>query len=174
MPESVHSNIHYRRRWFYVIWTGILLSVAAFWIWTEQPARVGAAKLEVVLTLRGMPSQGKAFLWVGHMDAFRNDQTIPGDWKPLRDAKVSLTSPVNMAVRRMGDAYMLRRTDDFSVVIVESSGQRRYLYYDLREDINMKLLRMGRTLRLDIETDWDSLHSVVPFLGSSKRSYIGW
>jgi hypothetical protein len=174
MPAAAAPNIHHQRRWFYLLWTGILLIAAACWLWSEWPTKAGTANLEFVLTLRGIPHQGRAALWVGRLDAFEKNQYLPQTWVPIQGAKVSVARPVHLAQRRTGKAFMLRRTDDFSVVIVEAAGQRRYLYYDLREDISQNLLRVDRTLRLGIQTDWDSLHSAVHIPKTEKRVYIGW
>jgi hypothetical protein len=111
---------------------------------------------------------------VGRPATFQESLKRPVDWTLVRDSKVSLTQPVHLAFRRIGNACMLRRTDDFSVVIVEASGQRRYFLYDLREDINLNLLRVGRKFGLVIQTDWDALFPAVTFPENSTRHYIGW
>ena len=171
-PEA--SNIHHRRRWYYVLWTGLLLGVLGLWFWAEQPTAVGVAKLEVVLTLRGAPAHGRAALWIGRQDEIQKGLATPMDWVPVQDSKVALSRPVHMARRHLGHAYMLSRTDDYCVVIVEASGQRRYYFYDLREDIGQNLLRMGRRLQLGITANWASLPSSPEVPTAAKRAYIGW
>ena len=174
MPSPESTNIHHRRRWFYVLWTGLLLGALGLWFWTEQPTGVGVARLEVALTLRDVPAGGRAALWIGRLEDQGRGLAMPLEWVPVQESKVTLISPVRMAMRRLGHTYMLRRTDDFCVVVIETSGQRRYFRYDLRQDIAPNLLKVGRRLQLRVETHWASLSTIPDAPLPTERPYIGW
>ena len=130
--------------------------------------------MDIVLNLRGMPENGRASLWVGRTTDFQKWAAMPMKGEPVQGAKVSFSRPVHLAFRRLGQGYMLRHTDDCFVLTIEAGGQRRYLIYDLREDIQLKFLRVGKKLTLTFDMGWHSLWREVKFPEPSERIYLGW
>lgn len=65
-PSQRPPSIHHRRRWFYVLWGALLVAAAAMLAWGwETPARVGTARVSLVLTAPDIPPGTRAALWVG-------------------------------------------------------------------------------------------------------------
>ena len=174
MSASPVATLHHRRRWYYVLWTSLLIAAASFWIWMERPASSGTANLTMVLVLRGAPPGGRASLWVGPTRLFPENPAMTTSWEPISEGKVATTSRVHLSLRHLGQGYLLKKTDDLAVLTLDISGQRRYLVYDLRDDIRSTLLQTGRIITISFNRDWDSLQPVAHRPDPSGRLYIGW
>ncbi len=171
---QVPRTIHHRRRWFYVLWVVLLAAAAGFMAWWETPAREGTARVRIVLKAPDLPPGTRAVLWTGPARAWRPDWN-PGDgWQPGQPGLASAgPAPVRIAHRRLGQGLLLRRTQDLAIAVLEApSGERRYLVYDLREDL-ASVLQIGRYLTVQASTTWASLARVPQLPPDGMRKVVG-
>lgn len=163
LAQPAERSIHYRRRWFYVLWCGLLLFAMAAWLAWETPRLSTQAKVAVKLTLGNLPEGVKAQVWAGPREA-----SPTGEWDGsaaavdlgLAQGKAvnlpSLSLPVGY--RRWVADYIPRKTWDLLVFRLEAPGQAaRYLALPLGTEWRQGHLRPGRVLRYDIQLRWDRL-----------------
>jgi hypothetical protein len=80
---------------------------------------------------------------------------------------------LQVAHRRMRQGLLMRRTDDLAIVAFETpSGDRRFLVYDLRDDL-ATTLAIGRKLSLDIACTWDGLRRSSELPPDWPRKVVG-
>ena len=69
---------------------------------------------------------------------------------------------------------LLRRTHDLAVVLLEApDGARRYLTYDLREDLAPGNLRIGRPFGLQLSCRWEGLGTGALLPEEGRRQAVG-
>lgn len=167
-------SIHYRRRWYYVLWAGLLIGAAAFMAWWETPAREGPARFSLVLNAPDFPAGARGALWIGNAKAW-NPRWNPGDaWVPAKAENLAMGPlQVRIAHRRLGQGLLLRRTQDLAIAVLESpSGERRYFVYDLREDL-ATLLVIGRYIKVETSCSWQRMPVEARLPADEKRKVVG-
>ena len=167
-------SIHYRRRWFYVLWTALLLALLWGWALWERPKHIYEASLKVQYRARGeVPAGTRVQGWVG--PAGRR----PGaDWQgeggfveAVLDGNNQIVLPVfklHLAPRRWGRrAFIPRYTWDLLVLRITRPGQApRYLSASLARDIDSGLLRPRQVVFYQFSLPIDAL-SLDPRVASS-------
>ena len=156
-------SIHYRRRWFYVLWCTLLAGAfAALGLW-ETPARREKAALETSVLIRGVPEGTRVQAWAGPLRAWPGSRwNGEGAWADLalpRSGAVPLPLiRLPIARRRLGRGYIPRGTWDLVVVrLLPPSGPPRYLPYECSKDITSGLLAQGHRLKVTISGSWEHL-----------------
>lgn len=155
-------SVHYRRRWYYLLWVALLgISVAALIAW-ETPTKAGFATLRLELELQDFPPTGTAQAWVGPRSKWRgvySDGT--GTWSEMPLSNKNLTfpmTPIPVAFRRWIGGYIPRRTADLLVVKFQSPGcPPRYFAMSLASDWHHGLLRIDRPFGLKVPLVWNGL-----------------
>ncbi|MDP2875521.1 MAG: hypothetical protein Q8O00_05000 [Holophaga sp.] len=158
------TSIHFRRRWFYVLWGAMLLSCITVLILWETPKRSGTAKLTLRLEISKIPTQTVVKVWTGPRDRWPGvawtGQDAVAEIRP-NDHKVSLESlPLPVAYRRWGKDTIPRHTTDLVVLRFEAPNQSpRYMPFPLGQDWRVGLLRPGRTMSLSMDCGWVGLET---------------
>lgn len=159
---GVRPSIHYRRRWFYVLWCVLLLaSIAGLALW-EVPARIGNARIILWLQVKGVPARSKVMVWVGpHRrwpgSVWQGQGAVAETW--AEDETVSLKAfRLPVAYRRWVKDCIPRRTADLVVIRFEAPGQPpRYRALSLGDDWQSGLLAPGRMMHIEIKCEWNGL-----------------
>lgn len=157
-------SIHYRRRWYYVLWCVLLLaSLGAYGLW-QWPLRVERPLLGILMKANDLPAGTEVQIWIGP----RSDWPGPAwDGKDARadlrpDAAGRMEMPptvVPVAVRRwVTKATIPARTHDLVVFRFLAPGQAvRFAFVSLRNDWRHGLLRDGKRLFFPYQPDWKEL-----------------
>jgi hypothetical protein len=156
------ASIHFRRRWFYVLWCGLLaLSLGAWTLW-ETPGLTGSAHVNLRLRIQNVPVGCQAQAWAGPR----------GNWPPAswQSPAVSVNQgglgdqvtipglPFPVAFRRWVRDYIPRRTADLLVVRIQPpEGEPRYFALFLGADWRTGLLTPGRVMTLTANCSWRNL-----------------
>jgi len=155
-------SIHYRRRWFYVLWVLlVLISGGTLYLW-EKPLRVGQAKVEISLRVAEAPAGTRLQVWAGPRSRWpsgrwegqgaRVDQVLTSDHLKIP----AFYLPV--AYRRWVPDFIPRRTSDFLVFKFSAPGQPpRYEWLSLARDLRAGTLGPGRRMWLGIDCKWGAL-----------------
>lgn len=167
-------SIHHRRRWFYVLWVGLLVAAAGAGLWWETPGREGRAKIVLELQVQGLPPGTWAALWTGPTADWKGDwNPAAGESKETGERLVLPPRELRIAHRRLRQGLLLRRTHDLAVVALQApSGERRWVVYDLREDLS-GLLTIGRRMTVEITTTWAQLSATPAIPPRATRKPIG-
>lgn len=167
LTKFIKSNLardyHYRRRWYYLLWTLLLMVSIGLWVAWEIPAESGYGRVGTQLRLPGIPPGTSISAWAGPHGNIRSD--IWGDPSrviDLGDSKGTLVEmpPLQLpfAKRRWADAYIPKRTWDLVVIRLKPpSGPTRYFVMDLTSDWNEGTIRPGRVLRYKVACPWEGL-----------------
>ena len=156
-------SIHYRRRWFYALWSALLVaSTAALLLW-ERPSVVDLASLQVVVRVPGAPEGTRIQAWAGPWakwpgrtwsggDAFAELAPGPGGAATLPVVRMAI------ARRRWFRGTIPRGTWDLVMVkFTPPSEPPRYLAVPMSRDIRAGLLRPRYRLIVTINTSWQNL-----------------
>lgn len=175
MNPPAPTSIHYRRRWYYVLWAGLLLVAAALLAWWETPARFGQGTLLVTLEAGGLPEGTRAALWVGRTRDWPPPWPAAGEFLGASDGRISFPPrAIPVAARRLGQGLILRRTHDLALIRFEApGGQRRALLMDLRDDLQHGLLAPGRRLGVTFQLAWERLPQMPQLPGEERRTFVG-
>jgi hypothetical protein len=167
-------SIHFRRRWYYVLWVLLLVAAAGFVAWWETPAREGFARFRIAIMSPDLPAGTKGALWTGPTKSWKGDWNPGSTWTLCEGTRlVASQQSLRISQRRLGQGLLMRRTHDLAVLVLEApSGERRYFVYDLREDL-VSLLAIGRNFGLEIPVTWEQLPREVVFPTDSKRMTVG-
>ena len=160
MPQP---SIHYRRRWFYVLWCVLLaLSGLALLLW-ETPSARELASFEVLLSLPDAPAGTRVQAWAGPWAQW------PGEAWSGADAFADLALgagglarlPVvrlHIARRRFHLGYVPRGTWDLVMLkFSPPSEPPRYLALPCSQDIRTGVLRPKFRLTGSIDISWRNL-----------------
>ena len=159
------GSIHYRRRWFYVLWAALLLaSLAALALW-ETPRSRDEATLKVQFrSPSAVPPGTVVQAWVGP-SARRPDAAWLGEGSfveaPL-GASQRVTLPVlkvKLGPRRwVKGAFVPRATWDLLLLRILRPGEApRYVFMPLAGDLTSGLLRARHLLYYEITANADTL-----------------
>ena len=155
--------IHHSRRWYYVLWSSLLLlSCAALFLW-ERPARTEQAALQVNLHLGNAPGGLRVQGWAGPSAAWPgpgwSGEGAFGDVIARPDGTTNL--PVVrlwIARRRWVRDYIHRGTWDLVVLkLTPPVGPPRFIALPCASDIRSGLLRPKYRLSLSIDASWQNL-----------------
>jgi len=161
MPVTVRS-IHYRRRWFYVLWVGLLLLSAGVWALWERPVQTVTASLDIRVRIRKAPAGARVQAWAGPWANWRNvDRSGPWAVQASLQPDGSATVPlfrIPIARRRWVKDYIPRGTWDLLMLRFTAPGQQpRYFPISLSLDIRSGVLRPKWRLTNTLETTWNNL-----------------
>lgn len=164
------------RRPMHWVWAALLALCGGFWAWWERPAQEGAATLVLALEVAGLPEGSRGALWTGPTGAWRGAWDPGPAWRSAEGPRVAFPAhPVPIARRRFRQGLLLRRTHDLAVVLLEApDGTRRYLAYDLREDLAPGNLRIGRPLGLRLSCRWGALEAAARVPEAARRPAVGY
>jgi len=157
-----HDSIHYRQRWFYVLWVVLLLlSCLALFLW-ERPLRVEQASLVVRVQIREAPAGTRVQVWAGPWSRWEGLSWSGGEGAPtVLNADGSATLPllrIQIGRRRWFHGYVPRSTWDLVMLrFTAPSGPARYLAVPLTEDIRKGVLRPRWKLFTTVGTPWNGL-----------------
>ena len=147
-------SIHYRRRWFYGLWVGLLLLCGSAWALWERPRAVDQAGLVVAVQIRNARA-GPWARWPGL--AWTGD----GGARTALAAQGATTLPelrIPIARRRWGPDYIPRGTWDLAMLKFTAPGELpRYFPLPLSQDIRVGLLRGKHKLTTTITLPWANL-----------------
>lgn len=161
MPMGVRS-IHYRRRWFYVLWCGLLVaSLIALWLW-HRPVNVGTADLTVKIRVSNVPPGCTARLWAGPKENWPSADLIPPLTQPgtplTADGIAAASLKLHVGYRRWVGGVIPSRTDELLVMKFQSqAGSPRYFAIPLDMDWRSRLLRPGQRMGITAGVDWNRL-----------------
>jgi hypothetical protein len=157
------------------VWVALLLLAGTFYWWWERPAKSGTATLYISAVVQGAPEGSKGALWTGPTGRFPGPWDPGESWRPFRGEGLAFAPlPLPLAPRRFRQGVLLRKTHDLAVLQLQApDGSRRYVVYDLRDDMMSGLLKMGRPLYLQFSCRWASLKP-EPFIPKDKdRQNVG-
>ena len=156
------NSIHYRRRWYYVLWGALLLvSLAVLALW-ETPGETGTAKLTLRLKVRELPAQTVVSVWTGPRGRWPGAAwTGQGAAASFQSADGNLNLNVLLlpvAYRRWVKDILPRRTADLVVLRCQAPDQApRYLALPLARDWRNGFLAPRRVMTLSMECGWKGL-----------------
>lgn len=157
-------SIHYRRRWFYVLWVALLLCSAGAWALWERPLSLDHASLAFRIQVRNAPPGTRVQAWNGPWDqwqgsAWSGDGAAATDLDPDGSAVLPVLS-VQIAPRRWVRGYVPRDTWDLMVLrLTPPSGPPRYFIQPLADDILAGDLKPHWKLSTSAGFNWDKLHT---------------
>jgi hypothetical protein len=165
-PGSPRS-IHWRRRWYYTLWVGLLLACLLAWGLWERPAFEGTWTARIHLTVRGFPGPGRAQVWCGTasrwQEAFRGGG-IQADLELPSDQRAAVP-PIRMALalRRWWPIHIPRRTWDVMVIrLTSAQGESRYLTLSFHQDLVRRVVRPRAVMSLEMDLKWATLPLDAP------------
>ncbi|MDR3671515.1 MAG: hypothetical protein P4L36_11760 [Holophaga sp.] len=161
-PVPAARSIHYRRRWFYVLWVALLLLSGGAWILWERPVRMEQASLQLVFRVRNAPPGTSVQVWAGPRSRWEG----PG-WSGEGLAQAQLQDDgyarlpllrIQIARRRWVKDYIPRGTWDLLMFKCSAPGAPpRFFALPLSEDIRKGVLRPKWRLTTTINVSWDGL-----------------
>lgn len=163
------DSIHYRRRWYYVLWSSLL--VASFWLWILWlvPAKSGEAAIRLNLRIADIPAGSRIGVWAGPRASW--DGSGKGDLAATAqvpsDGALTLTRLLPVAYRRWIGDYIPGKTSDLLILMIQPpEGAVRYITLRLHQDWRDGTLQPGRRLLVTLEGKWKGLSSNPPRSGS--------
>ncbi len=156
------GSIHYRRRWFYVLWGVLLLaSLGALALW-ETPKLTGTAQFTLQLQVQNLPARTQVKVWAGPRGGWPGsawrDQGVAAEVRIVAESVTLVALPLLVAYRRWVKDTIPRRTADLVVLRFEAPGQPpRYFAQPLVGDWLSGILRPGRRMTLRTERRWQDL-----------------
>ncbi|BDU70774.1 hypothetical protein GETHOR_28750 [Geothrix oryzae] len=155
-------SIHYRRRWYYALWSALLLASLAFlWRW-ETPASQGSAELTVKIQVLNAPPECTVLFWTGPKKAWpgaNQEPSLNQPGRPLTAAAEAIGSlKARVAYRRWVGDLIPRRTDDLLILKFQPKSEApRFFAVPLDGDWQSRLLRPGRRMGISASVDWSGL-----------------
>jgi len=155
-------SIHYRRRWFYGLWVGLLLLCLWAWALWERPRAVDQAGLVVAVQIRNAPAGTQVQAWAGPWARWPGlAWTGDGGARTALAAQGATTLPelrIPIARRRWVPDYIPRGTWDLAMLKFTAPGEPpRYFPLPLSQDIRVGLLRGKHKLTTAITLPWANL-----------------
>jgi len=158
-------GIHYRRRWFYVLWgVLLLLSAGALALW-ERPLAIIKAPLEVKIRVNQAPPGTQVQVWAGPWARWPGPGWSGAGAVPtalLTDAPTTLPMlEIPIARRRWGNGTIPRGTWELLMLkFTAPSEPPRYFALPLSKDIRTGLLRPKGKLMTSIIVSWSNLQTL--------------
>ncbi|MFN8010210.1 MAG: hypothetical protein U0P81_02280 [Holophagaceae bacterium] len=148
MSESATPSIHHQRRWYYVLWSGlVLLSLACLLLW-NRPAEVEHPRLGLKVLAEGLPERTTLEVWLGPRKAWESGSG--GPFQPLRaDGRGAFVlEAVELAFprRRFVDRVLIPgRGHELLVLRATAPGEApRHLFLSLKAEWYAGALRPGK------------------------------
>ena len=158
-PEP--RSIHWRQRWWYALWTALLLGALGFWAWWETPAVSGLGHVVLALRVADLPQGSRVEVWSGPSKAWKPGQSsFQGPWAVTDAAKPLPLPPVEIkaGLRRWHQGYIPRLTSDLIVLRLDPpQGAPRYGFYDLSKDLGTGLAGPHRRMIVSGPLRWGNL-----------------
>jgi hypothetical protein len=158
--EGEQISIHYRRRWYYVLWSCLLLaSLIALVLW-ETPSPVGTVNVQMNIAIKDLPEGCQFSVWAGPRRSWHGNNLVESQAGRIipPDGKVVESLVLPVAYRRWGGGYIPRRTSDFIVLVfMPPSGEPHYLALPLDTDLRTGFLRLGRKMTVSLGFHWRRL-----------------
>lgn len=156
-------SIHYRRRWFYALWAGLLgLSLAGLALW-ETPRARETASLQMRVRLMGAPAGTRLQAWAGPRAtwpgaAWNGEGAVGDPWAGPDGRLVLPLVHMRIARRRWVKDYVPRGTWDLVMLkFTPPDGPPRWFALPFGQDIRSGLLRPRYRLATDIDVSWLNL-----------------
>jgi len=155
-----HSSIHYQRRWFYVLWTILLLASCCFLLFWNKPYKAGYGQLTIILHIKEIPDGTQIKTWIGPKNNW------PKTTKKFIEASINQYSKndsaitigplkVFVAYRRWIHSYIPRGSDDFVVItFIPKLGPAKYITLSLSDDINSGYFAPPRRMTEIVTNSW--------------------
>ena len=158
------------------VWAALVVLCAGFYVWWERPVAESSATLVLDLQVQGLPEGSRGALWTGPTRSWRADWDPGPEWLQEQGTRFAFgPRAVPFARRRFRQGFLLRRTGDLAVAVLEAPDHtRRYFIYDLRDDLASGLLGSGHPLSLQISCKWASLKGSAVLPGESDRLRVGY
>jgi hypothetical protein len=172
-PNTLRTALSRPMHW---VWATLLVICGIFFFWWEHPVQEGTATLELALQVQGLPEGTRGALWTGPTKAWKGIWDPGQGWRASKGARLAFPPhQVPIALRRLRQGILLRRTHDLAVVLLEApDGTRRYFVYDLREDLASGMLHISRPLNLQVSCRWTSLKGTVNLPPGKDRRPVGY
>jgi len=161
-PGALRS-IHWRRRWYYVLWGSLLLSCLLAWGLWERPAFEGTWTARIHLTVHGLPGPGRVQVWCGsslmRAAAFQGSGGLQADLELATDRRLEVP-PIRMALalRRWWPIHIPAKTWDLMVIrITSAQGQSKYVTLPFHEDLVRRVVRPRAVMSLEMDFKWATL-----------------
>jgi len=157
-------SIHFRRRWYYVLWVALLALSAGAWLLWERPLSIDHASLAFRIQVRNVPPGTRVQVWNGPWDrwpgpAWSGEGAAATDLNGDGFAALPVLS-VQIGQRRWVRGYVPRDTWDLLVLrLTPPDGPPRYFIQPLSDEIRMGELKPHWKLTTDAGFNWDKLHS---------------
>ncbi len=157
--EQAPRSIHHQRRWFYVLWGGLLLAALGVLAAWRSPASVGEAKVRFAFKLLDGPEGLSMDAWRGNPEDLQRGPLAftpcagPGPGGSARSSAV----PVLLARRRWVKDFHPLTTTLVVLRLRPSQGPPRYVAYDLGPDLRGGLLKERRVLEISTALKWPTL-----------------
>jgi hypothetical protein len=156
-------TIHFRRRWYYVLWTALLLlSAGALALW-ERPVATDSAAFVLKLRVAGAPAGTRVQVWAGPQarwpgQAWQGEGAFAQEALPGDGALALPVLRVPIARRRWVRDYIPRGTSDLIMVRFLAPGAPpRFLAVPLSQDIRLGALRPKWKLATTVALPWEKL-----------------
>jgi len=155
-------SIHYLRRWYYVLWSSLLIASICLWILWRIPAKSGEATLCLHLRIGGIPAGTKVEVWAGPRVSWMGMASgTPSQFSTEHvppDGQLRLTRPLPVAYRRwVGNCIPERTTDLVILVFQPLEGPVRHFTLSLDKDWGSGVLQPGRKMSVTVDGNWKGL-----------------
>jgi len=156
------SSIHYRRRWYYVLWSSLLAASICLWILWLVPAKSGEATLRMHVRIGNLPAGSRIGVWVGPRSSWTGKLEAATLAPIPPDGALTLSRTLPVAYRRWFGDYIPGKTADLVILGIQPlEGPVRYISLRLHKDWAAGALRPGRKMLATIDGSWNGL-SVIP------------
>lgn len=164
--DTHSTSIHYRRRWYYVLWSVLLAASVGLLVLWRIPARSGEATIRLQLWVKDAPAGTRVGVWVGPRALWKGGKPEEIPSEPLSpNGKLVLTRTLPVAYQRWVGGCIPGKTADQVVLVFQPvEGPVRYLSLSLREDWDKGVLQPGRKMFVAVQSNWKGLRSVRPQL----------
>jgi len=113
--DPIVKSIHYQRRWFYVLWSAMLVVSICLWLLWITPARTGQATLTLMLHIHGIPDGTQVQTWIGPKNRWPKPSKRPDEVNCIQIPKGILQFSIGpikvpIAYRRWTHSYMPNST----------------------------------------------------------------
>ena len=147
------------RRWFYLLWSGLLSVVLVVWVMWLLPGRSGHGKMDVRVRVNGAPKGMVVQIWSGPSSFLRKRKRVYGvAIVPGQDGWTNMpTQTIPFAQRRWLELMHPSTADQVVLRFRVPSGEMKYVWIDLQGDFYHGFLRENRTLGYEIQIDWSGI-----------------
>ena len=153
------KTIHHQRRWFYLLWSGLLAAaIVALAMWVI-PGHRGEGKLGIRVRVKGAPEGMVTQAWSGPASAWKpSNPSFGAEAKPGKEDWYDLPTLTIPIVRRRWWKLLHPLTADQVVLrFMAPGGDKKFVFIDLKGDLYHDFLRENRTLGYSFQLDWATI-----------------